>query len=180
MRRRFGGAGRSEGGILPRNRKKLLQKNGVMFQRCIKRQSSQKILLKWFKINFPMRFSYVNPKNVPSIEFQQKAQSFSAGFFISYRFLKDSQEAMTFPQSLFKLASENQKLSQNLCKFSKNCRFSLIFRLGFWQICLLGGLSPRAPYKCFLIFLNFVDFEKISRTFSLKIIRKFLPKNLIF
>ena len=55
-------------GEYPQKPKIIVVENGVIFLICIKWQFLEH-RIKWLKTNFPLRFSYVNPKHFPR-EFQ--------------------------------------------------------------------------------------------------------------
>ena len=91
---------------------------------------------KWVKINFPLRFLYVNFKIFSKISnlnwfFTQTCKNLSLGFLFSFIIIKAFQNSIKIALILIKISFFKSKFAKISWKVSKFCRFPLIFRLVF-------------------------------------------------
>ena len=102
-----------------------------MLQRCIKWQKSWKVGEKMGKkINFPLRFVYVNFKIFSKISnlkwsFAKTRKTLPLGFLISFRIIKDFQNSIKLALICIKISFFKSKFAINSWKFSTFCRFHL-------------------------------------------------------
>ena len=144
-----------------------------------------------------MRFLYVNFKNFSNISnlnwfFTQKRKDLPVGFLIRFRIIKDFQNFIKIALIFIKNSFFKSKFAKNSWKFTKCCRFPLIFRLIFLIFSLVSGYSAPEPptNQYFQNFLNFSlnfreNFDKILKFFQksqnfLKIFHKIINFSLIF
>ena len=152
-------------------------KNFAMFQRCIKWQNSWRWVRKLVKVNFPLRFLYVNFKLFSRISnlnwfFAQTRKILPLGFLISFRIIIDFQHSKTFALIFIKISLFKSKFRKNSWKLEKFFRFPLFLTNVFNIFASFGGSAPGpTPYKS--IFRNFSKFFPNFRNKLDKILKKF-------